>query len=225
MKKIHLAFVFLIIWGSCQKDNNDNKNDNTVSDIDGNIYHTVKIGTQIWMVENLKTTKYRNGDLIGTTSPVSLDIYDEFQPKYQWAYIGDESNAAVYGRLYTWYAITDSRGLCPSGWHVPSEAEWMELETFIGGWYQNAVKLKETGAAHWVYQNEGSTNTTGFTALPGGERDFSNDFTWIQYYGFWWTTTESTTDGNAIGRIISGTDLLTTDVRKSSAFSVRCVKD
>jgi uncharacterized protein (TIGR02145 family) len=224
MKIVLLAATCLIILSSCHKDD-DNQNKATVTDVDGNVYHTVKIGTQVWMVENLKTTKYRNGDLIGTTTPETLEITNESKPKYQWAYAYNEDNIATYGRLYTWYAVTDSRNLCPEGWYVSSEAEWMELETYIGDWYVDAVKLKEVGTEHWVGSNEGATNETGFTALPGGECESAHNFEWIQYYGFWWTTTESGTYGNAIARLITGTELLTPDTQKYFGFSVRCLKD
>jgi len=121
-----LGFVF-ILTNSCKKD--DESPSNTVKDIDGNVYHTVTIGTQVWMVENLKTTKYRNGDLIGTSTPATLDIRGESNPKYQWAYDGNESNVAVYGRLYAWYTLTDSRNVCPIGWHAPTDTEWTTLTT------------------------------------------------------------------------------------------------
>src|SRR4030043_1346528 len=89
-------------------------NAQTVTDIDGNMYNTVTIGTQTWMQENLKVTKYNNGDLIGTTSPPTLDISGEIAPEYQWAYNGNDTNVATYGLLYTWYVVTDNRGLCPA---------------------------------------------------------------------------------------------------------------
>src|SRR5688500_14669040 len=134
--------VFLILVSSCKK---DNETPATVTDIEGNVYHTVTIGTQVWMAENLKTTKYRNGDLIGTTIPATLDISSESAPKYQWAYNGEESIVATYGRLYTWYAVTDSRNVCPTGWHVPSDAEWTTLTTYLGGESVAGDKLKENG--------------------------------------------------------------------------------
>jgi uncharacterized protein (TIGR02145 family) len=125
--------LVLILSNSCKKDNptQPDKKPSTVTDGDGNIYGKVIIGTQVWLTENLKTTKYRNGDLIGTTTPAGLDIYDEVTPKYQWAYAGNEDNVATYGRLYTWYAITDTRNVCPTGWHVPSDAEWLTLENYL----------------------------------------------------------------------------------------------
>jgi uncharacterized protein (TIGR02145 family) len=103
----------------------------TVKDIDRDIYKTVTIGTQVWMAENLKTTKYSNGDSIGTTTPATLDITTEKTPKYRWSYGGEESNVAKYGRLYTWYAATDSRNVCPTGWHVPTDAEWTTLTNYL----------------------------------------------------------------------------------------------
>ncbi|MCJ7802706.1 MAG: fibrobacter succinogenes major paralogous domain-containing protein, partial [Candidatus Marinimicrobia bacterium] len=98
-----------------------------VTDIDGNNYTGVTIGSQVWMVENLKTTRYRNGDLIGTTILATLNISTENTPKYQWAYGGNEDNVATYGRLYTWYAVTDSRNICPTGWIVPADTDWTIL--------------------------------------------------------------------------------------------------
>ena len=88
-------------------------------------------GSQVWMVENLKTTIYRNGDLVGTTTPATLDITSENTPEYQWAYDGIESNVVTYGRLYTWYAVTDSRNICPTGWHFPSDAVWITLIDYL----------------------------------------------------------------------------------------------
>jgi uncharacterized protein (TIGR02145 family) len=106
MIRISGIVLLISLINSCKKDV-----DNTIRDIDGNAYTSVTIGTQIWMVENLKTTKYRNGDLIGTTNPATLDITNESTPKYQWAYDGNETNVATYGRLYTWYVVTDSRNV------------------------------------------------------------------------------------------------------------------
>ena len=115
--------LFCVGLTKCQPD--------SVKDIDGNVYRTITIGTQVWMAENLKTTKYRNGDLIGTTTPATLVIEGESTPKYQWAYDGNESNVATYGRLYTWYVATDSRNVCPIGWHVPTDAEWTTLTDYL----------------------------------------------------------------------------------------------
>jgi uncharacterized protein (TIGR02145 family) len=194
----------------------------SVSDIDGNTYGTVKIGTQVWMAENLKTTKYRNGDLIGTTTPATLDILSEFEPKYQWAYDGNESNVVTYGRLYTWYAVTDSRNICPTGWHIPSLVELESLTTYLGSLAFD--RLREAGSTHWQhYSNVDAINDSKFTALPSGFRasegifsDFS-DSNWEYLY------LRNSTDGTCLSidyevARYSGQD-------KNAGFSVRCLRD
>jgi uncharacterized protein (TIGR02145 family) len=142
----------------------------TINDIDGNTYNVITVGTQIWMAENLRTTKYNNGDLIGTTLPSTLDISYETSPKYQWAPDDNESNVAVYGRLYTWYVVTDSRNICPTNWHVPTPEEFITLIDYLGGESVAGGKLKESGTTHWAIPNTGGSNETGFTALPAGNR-------------------------------------------------------
>ena len=199
----------------------------TVTDIDGNIYNTVTIGTQTWMKENLKTTKYLNGDLIGTTTPATLDITNESTPKYQWAYNGNESNVATYGRLYTWYAITDSRGVCPAGWHIPTHAEHLTFWNSIGGTSNQdmADRLKEVGTAHW-YSTSTGTNVTGFTALPAGIRFQNGDFMWLGTGTYFWDSTPDTWYPTTTGYCIyvSGETTITGMGFKDSA-SVRCLKD
>ena len=141
----------------------------TISDIDGNIYNTITIGTQIWTKENLKTTRFSNGDSIATTA---LPINNDSTSIFQWAYNQDSLNIPVYGRLFTWYAVTDSRNVCPTGWHVPSEAEWLSLANFLGGDTIAGDKMKETGTTHWLSTSNMVTNSSGFTALPGGKRGY-----------------------------------------------------
>ena len=225
MKTILLAVTCLILLCSCEK-HDDNHPSNTVTDIDGNVYHTVTIGTQTWMVENLKTTKYRSGDLIGTTAPSTLDYSGESTPKYQWAYDGNESNVATYGRLYTWYVVNDSRNLCPVGWHVPTDAEWTILTTFLGGKDVAGGKLKETGTTHWLDPNEGATNESGFTALPGGYRSYSGAFDYVGGNGGWWSATEFDAT-SAWFRVMgyAGANVARGDYNREVGFSVRCVRD
>ena len=195
----------------------------TVKDVDGNVYKTVKIGTQVWLSENLKTTKYRNGELIGTTSPSSMDIRSIDSPKYQWAFSGKESNSDTYGRLYTWYAATDNRGICPVGWHVPSDAEWSALITFLGGEVVAYSKLKEAGEAHWTKYDTG-TNETGFTALPGGVRNSRGPFDDMGSSGFWWSSTEAGLS-EAWYRLMNNTSgsLYRHLYLKRNGLSVRCL--
>jgi len=198
----------------------------SVTDVDGNIYKTIQIGTQVWMAENLKTTKYRNGNLIGTTTPATLDISAETSPKYQWACGGNESNVATYGRLYTWYAATDSRNICPSGWHLPTDAEWTTLTTFLGGETVAGGKLKETGTTHWYSPNTGATNSSGFTALPPGYRLSYGTFGNIGHDGRWWSSTENHTS-NAWYKYLYYLSSYANSYYNLEAhgFSVRCLRD
>jgi uncharacterized protein (TIGR02145 family) len=211
-----------------------------VKDIDGNSYKTLKISNQVWMAENLKTTKYCNGDLIGTTTPATLDISGETTPKYQWAYDGNESNVAIYGRLYTWYAVTDSRNVCPAGWHVPIDAEWTTLKDYLtnngygyGGSGSDIAKSMAAtsgwttyGTVGTVGNDQASNNRSGFTALPGGYRGGSGYFDSIGYTGSWWSSSayDATYAWHSIllytkenaGRYYNSKEL---------GFSIRCVRD
>lgn len=159
----------------------------TVTDIDGNTYNTVTIGTQVWMKENLAVTRYQNGDSIGTTNPETLDISTEVSPKYQWRVGYSDSLLAIYGRHYTWYAATDSRNVCPVGWSVPTDADWTTLTNFLGGNLDSVGgPLKETGTTHWNSPNTGADNSSGFTALPGGGRE---PYAWVGQDGCFWSST------------------------------------
>ena len=199
----------------------------TVMDIDGNAYKTIQIGTQTWMAENLKTTKYANGDLIGTTTPDTLDILNESAPKYQWAYDGNESIVALYGRLYTWFAVTDSRNVCPTGWHVPSDEEWSTLGTNLGGY--DAGKLRETGTFHWLSPNNGATNETGFTALPGGFRYYDGSYLFNRSAGYWFSSTEysdyTMNHAYIMDIYYNNSSIYRDDFNKREGCSVRCIKD
>ncbi len=177
----------------------------TVSDIDGNIYQTVKIGNQLWMAENLKTKTYCNGDIIGTTTPPSMDITSETSPEYQWAYNGDESNAAIYGRLYTWYAVTDSRKLCPNGWHLPSDGEWTVLTDYLStnygsGWDGIEIAKSMASGSGWTSSSTNGTvgfeqadnNKSGFNALPAGYRNcWGGESLHLGESAYWWSATLS----------------------------------
>ena len=171
-----LTFFFLSFFLSCEKDSTSSKDDDTVTDIDGNVYNTVTIGDQVWMAENLKVTHYRNGDAIND----------------QWAYGDNESNVATYGRLYSWHAVNDSRIIAPEGWHVSSSTEWQTLVDYLGGDGVAGGKMKETGTTHWQNPNTGATNESGFSALPGGYRDGINDiYGGMGGYAYFWSSTES----------------------------------
>jgi uncharacterized protein (TIGR02145 family) len=198
----------------------------TVHDIDGNVYPIITIGKQVWMKEDLKTTRYSNGDSISTTTPATLDITNEPTPKLQWAYDGNKSNVEIYSRLYTWFAATDDRNICPTGWHVPTYADWSTLTTYLVGEYVAGGKLKEKGTTHWKSPNTGATNESGFTALPGSSRDDYGAYNDIGLVGNWWCATECV-ENTAWYRCMGYQDasVLRSVWDKTFAFSVRCVKD
>jgi uncharacterized protein (TIGR02145 family) len=192
---------------------------------DGIVYLTVQIGNQTWMAENLKTIHYSNGDLIGTTIPATKDIESENMPEYQWAYNGDEGLVASYGRLYTWYAVTDDRNVCPTGWHVPSQDDWHILIDYLGDGKLAYFKLKEIGNTHWTGWNWSSTNESGFTAIPGGLR-WSSEFSYLGEYACYWSSTKYYIVYHAYYLELCSIEYagLHYDSKKYG-YSVRCIKD
>jgi uncharacterized protein (TIGR02145 family) len=195
-----------------------------VKDIDGNIYNTVTIGTQVWMVENLKTIRFNDG----TAIPLVTDsaAWSELTTSgYCW-YKNDEATYGdAYGALYNWYTL-EGDNLCPVGWHVPTYQEWMTLTTYLGNEKVAGGKLKETGTTHWNSPNTDATNETCFTALPGGNRDSLGDFNYIGYIGFWWTAS-NLGGANAWPRFMNydsgSVDRFPNN--KKNGFSIRCVRD
>jgi uncharacterized protein (TIGR02145 family) len=193
------------------------------TDIEGNVYNSVIIGTQTWMAENLKTTKYNNGDLIGTTTGA---IPYDANSKYQWPYNDSEDSVANYGRLYTWNVATDPRNICPTGWHVPTDAEWTTLTDYLGGTSVAGNKLKETGTTHWNSTSETVTNETGFTALPSGRRHYNGTFGNIGSSGLWWSSTQGyITNGWYRYIDYNSSNVGRMEFNKNYGYSVRCLKD
>ena len=214
----------------------------TVKDIDGNVYNYITIGSQTWMVENLKTTKYSNGDLIGTTSSVYTDLSYAVNPKYQWSYNGDESNVATYGRLYTWYTVTDSRSIAPTGWHVASDAEWASLQNYliVNGYNydkttsENKIAKSLCTTTLWnTSYNVGApgndltkNNSSGFSMVAGGYRGVDGSYYILKSGTDIWTTTESSTYyGCARGCGWQDFNLGANNLNKNYGFSVRCIRD
>ena len=200
----------------------------TVMDIEGNIYNTITIGTQKWMKENLKTTKFLNGSDIPLVTS-SLDWYNLNTPGYCW-YNNNPKYKATYGGLYNWYAIdihsNGNKNICPLGFHIPTDAEWTTLITYMGGDSVAVGKLKETGISHWQIPNSDATDEMGFTALPGGGRDLDGRFYDIGKYGFWWSASEFV-PGGAWSRFLGydGRGGFSHRNFENDGFSVRCVKD
>lgn len=185
---------------------NPNKTYGILMDIDGNVYRTIQIGTQTWMAENLKTTKYCNGDEI---------------PEGKWVYYNnDPIYNEVYGKLYTSESVTDERGICPCGWHVPKKAEWDLLQDYsdkIGRW---AEGLKSVGTEYWKAPNEGATNSTGFSAMPGGGGS-TGDFHEMGERAYFWSIFPTHLTVN----YLAYDTYWMTNTGGPGGASIRCVKD
>ena len=169
----------------------------TVTDFDGNVYNTITIGSQVWTVQNLKTTHYRNG----TTIPNVTDntAWAALSTGAYCNYNNDVANVAIYGRLYNWYAATDANNIAPAGWHLPSYTEYETLINYLGGLNIAGGKAKEAGLEHWLSPNAGADNSSGFTALPAGSRYYlyngpTSAFLHLGYSDAWWTSTSSGTN-------------------------------
>lgn len=225
-----VAAFHLLSAGGCKKDDTvapPLPETGKVTDIDGNVYKTIRIGTQVWMSENLRVTKYRDGSVIPY-------VY----PQAEWKTLGTgarcpstqgELNTAVYGYLYNWYAVNNSKNLAPTGWHIPSKAEWQVLIDFLGGNVAATDKMKDAGSTHWDINNT-ANNSSGFTALGAGIRFDNGNHSTISggtpAHAIWWSSTTSGSTTNADMRDIHGNKPV---VDGSHAYkyglSVRCIKD
>ncbi|HYX10164.1 MAG TPA: fibrobacter succinogenes major paralogous domain-containing protein [Bacteroidales bacterium] len=236
-----IVIVSIIISSGCQKDSpevpdnplngktsaifNPKKKYGTVTDVDGNIYKTIRIGNLVWMAENLRTIHYRNGDEI-----LNVKDNDEWTNLYNGAYCNynntnNPDTIATFGRLYNWYATNDDRNLAPKGWHVSTFGEWLELINYLGGDSVAADKLKEAGELHW-HDPYLSTNSSGFTALPGGDRYRDENMDWIGYDGLWWSSTEYNEGGGFMFYMFAGgSKVYYGGNYKNNGYSIRCVKD
>lgn len=196
-----------------------------IADADGNTYKIIKIGDQVWTAENLRTTRYNDG----TEIPLVTDYTawtNLTTPAYAWTN-NDIGNKSVYGALYNWFVVKTCK-LCPSGWHVPTDAEWTILENHLGGISVAGGKMKETGTEHWFAPNTDATNESGFTALPGGWRDGDNgSFTTLRIAAKWWTSQETSPDRPYLREIYynAGNVYAGSGGKPQFGMSIRCVKD
>jgi uncharacterized protein (TIGR02145 family) len=193
------------------------------TDVDINTYNTVQIGQQCWMKENLKTSRYRNGDLI--TVVVYSAWVGLMTGGRDW-YSGDSTAYEYpYGNLYNWYAVADSRGLCPTGWHVPTDAEWTILTTYLGGENVAGGRLKSTSSVLWGGTNTNADNLSGFSALPGGERSTGGSNVNIGSAAAFWSATDN--GSNAWFRYLRYNDGIASrgSIGKTYGASVRCLRD
>lgn len=209
----------------------------TVTDIDGNVYKTVKIGDDWWMAENLKTTRYNNGDSI--LNIASSELWDSLSNGAFTVYNNDQQYAEPYGLLYNWLAVRDNRNIAPEGWHTASDSDWKTLEMYLGmnvadadsaKWRGAGVggKLKEAGTGHWRSPNAGATDYLGFRALPGGDRFAFGRYHSLRLSGYYWTSTgvNETLIYAWYRGLSADSDMILRGYRhKNYGLSIRCVKD
>jgi len=201
----------------------------TVTDVENNVYNTVTIGTQVWMAENLRTTKYNDGTSI-TLVADGVAWAALTTEGYCWYNNDKATYKTPYGGLYNWYAVNPAnnggKNVCPEGWKVPGDDQWTSLADFLGGNMGSGGRLKEAGMEHWLSPNTGATNETGFTALPGGNRSANGEYVGINTGGNWWSLTEYEIN-SAWNRYLNSAN---SHVHpqfwgKRNGVSVRCIKD
>jgi len=218
-----ISIIAISLFVSCSKDSSNpvKPPGETIKDIDGNTYQTVKIGNQLWMAENLKVKHYRNGNAIPKV--ISWVSFSDTTGAYF-----DYNNPTLvttYGMLYNWYAVNDSRSIAPVGWHVPSYDEWYILASYLGGDDVAGDKMKEAGTTHWPYPNY-STNESGFSALPGGEGGSGTSDYGVGYLASFWSSTEYDSFQAVNANLFpQGSRLLLWGDAKWNACSIRCIKD
>jgi uncharacterized protein (TIGR02145 family) len=199
-------------------------------DYDGNNYTIVTIGTQTWMAENLRAIHYRNGEAIPNVTD-NTAWHGLTTGAYCWYNNDEASYKALYGGLYNWYAGNDSRNLCPSGWHMPTDAEWTTLTTYLGdlsiaGGKMKSIGTHEAGTGLWSAPNTGATNESGFSALPGGTRDGSGTFDFAGDDSNWWSATQSSTNYAWYRHVYyDEASVSRGNLSKTFGYSCRCVAD
>lgn len=213
----------------------------TVTDIDGNVYETLIIGEQEWMVENLRTGSYSNGDAIPNVTG-DAEWEGLSTGAFCW-FDNNDQNEIPYGKLYNWHAVSDTRNICPVGWHIPTDEDWKTLERHLGmdsvdvdslgflfrGIAQNiGGKMRATGTDHWIAPNDSATNESCFSGLPAGGRHFNGTFSNLGYYTGWWSGTERPASaGGAWYRSLSSDNgsFSRSSFKLEHGVSIRCVKD
>jgi uncharacterized protein (TIGR02145 family) len=210
---------------------NPNLTYGSVTDQDNNTYKTIQIGTQTWMAENLRTTRYRNGTAIPN---ITDNTQWQNNTTGAWSYYNNDANNNVpYGKLYNWYAVNNTNQLCPTDWHVPSDAEWTTLINFLdsnadGGNNSNTAggKMKSIGTQYWFSPNTSATNSCGWSGLAGGGRYYNGIFLYVGSDGFWWSSTQSSTLYAWYRTLYYSLGGIDRDYyAKAYGVSVRCVKD
>jgi uncharacterized protein (TIGR02145 family) len=216
-----ILMTFVILSAGCTK---EEKLQDPVTDVEGNIYKTVKIGSQVWMAENLRTTKYNDGIEITLTTG-SGQWNDLSNAGFCWYDNNESSFKELYGALYNGYAVVTGK-LCPDGWHIPEKQEWTVLSEFLGDSVKAGGKMKEAGTANWKVPNKGADNSSGYTAVAAGIRYFEGTFSSNQSYSCLWAVTEASPEELwCVSLYFADSNLSFNHRSKKYGFSVRCIKD
>jgi len=218
-----LSICVSLMTSSCKK--SDENDAEVIKDGDGNGYTSITIGTQVWLKENLKTTKYNDGVEIPNVTNNS-DWGNLTSGAYCW-YDNDEATFKnTFGALYNWHTTNNGK-LCPIGYHIPSDAEWTKLTEYLGGTSIAGGKLKEIGTTHWMTPNTGATNESSFTALPGGWRSYSGTFNLKAEISYWWSTTQYDSPESAYSRSLGHDSNIfyRHGSNKKNGHFVRCLRD
>ncbi len=195
-----------------------------ITDIDGNVYNSIRIGSQTWMLENLKTSRFNDGSAIPLIENLS-DWTELRTPGFCWNNFDMSGYKDTYGALYNYYVVSTDK-LCPKGWHVPTDSEWTSLVNYCGGELLAGGKIKEEGTVHWNSPNSLATNESGFTALPGGCMPNYGFITIPGTAGYFWSSTSFMTSEAWMYSLIYNSSMCNRqDYPRTGGFSVRCVKD
>jgi uncharacterized protein (TIGR02145 family) len=231
MKKYYLFLILTVSATSfCQVAGSG------LTDIDGNNYNSVIIGTQEWTKENLNVSKYTDGTIIPEIT--DLTTWASLTTGAWCYYNNDPANGVIYGKLYNWFAVagihdndpsTPNKSLAPNGWHIPTDNDWSTLTTFLGGETVAGGKMKEIGTMLWISPNTGATNSSGFTGLPGGARNNTGSFDLVGNNGFWWSSSDNILYSPLIARYCNlrsgGGNFTRIEKEKALGLSVRCIND
>jgi uncharacterized protein (TIGR02145 family) len=216
---ITLLLIISLLAVRCSKE----KTTDPLKDIDGNVYKTVTIGTQVWMQDNLRTTRLNDGTDITLVKDASA-WNDLTSQGYCWYNNDEVSFKETYGALYNGYTVLTGK-ICPTDWHVPSKEEWETLIAFVYEPLKAGGKLKESGTDHWLSPNTGGTNSSGFSALPAGLRYFEGTFASIGTFTGFWSSDESESEGYYAGLYHTSSDIVIDHRNTRHGFSIRCLKN
>ncbi len=220
------GLICAVLLTTCSKKSDDSDNPNntgeTITDVDGNVYPVVTIGNYKWMAKNLIATHFNDG----TEIPIVSDNteWKNLTGPGSCYYENDDANKATYGLLYNFNAMNSAKKICPDGWSVPADEGWSALLSDLGDPATAGGKLKETGTSHWESPNDGATNETGFSALPGGARTNTGDFFFKGTRAFFWNSISTSSNGHYYSLLNANAELYSGYTYKTYGYSIRCFK-